>query len=231
MALLLHIDSAVSEACISLAEADQILAELTHAEQKSHASFLQPAINNILKKTGKHLSEIDGISVSAGPGSYTGLRVGLASAKGICYTLNKPLILLNTLEIMAEKIILAQKNPQDLLYAPMIDARRMEVFTALYDHQLGQLLAPGAYLLDDKEFVLPFQHRDKQICFFGSGMDKWQQICPQGNYSFLSLPGGSAAQNALAQQYYAEKRFADVAYSEPLYFKSFYTTAKIQEGL
>ena len=230
MAILLHIDSALDEARLSIADSDQILAELTHCEQKSHASFLQSGITDILRKTGRQLSEIDGVSVSAGPGSYTGLRVGLASAKGICYTLNKPLILLNTLEIMAEKIILDKSDLQNNLYAPMIDARRMEVFTALYNEHLMPLLEPGAYLLDGKNFALPFQQQDRQICFFGSGMEKWRNICPEGNYAFLSLPEGSAAQNRLAQQYYKEKRFADVAYSEPLYFKSFYTTAKIQEA-
>lgn len=227
MALLLHIDCAAGEACVSLGESNNILAEITHMEQKSHASFLQSAINIILEKTGKQLSNIDAVSVSAGPGSYTGLRVGLSSAKGICYTLNKPLILLNTLEIMAEKVILEQEDPGTILLAPMIDARRMEVFTALYDDHLNILLAPGAYLLDGKDFVRPFANQVKKVCFFGSGMHKWKEICPSGNFDFIDLPAGSAAQNKIAQSYFVQKRFADIAYSEPLYFKSFYTTAKI----
>jgi len=227
MALLLHIDCAAGDAVVSLAEKDHILAERTHAEQKSHASFLQAGIRDILEKSDKQLTDIEAVSVSAGPGSYTGLRVGLSSAKGICYTLNKPLILLNTLEVMAKRVALEQKNPSEYLYAPMIDARRLEVFTALYDDQLMTLLAPGAYLLDGKDFVQHFADQSKKICFFGSGMDKWKTICPEGNFAFVSLPAGSAAQNQLAQAYFTQKHFADVAYSEPLYFKSFYTTAKI----
>ncbi|SDZ77976.1 tRNA threonylcarbamoyladenosine biosynthesis protein TsaB [Arachidicoccus rhizosphaerae] len=227
MATWLHIDSAVEEASVSLWENDKNLAEMTHEDQKSHASFLQTSILNILEKTGKQLTEIDAVSVSGGPGSYTGLRVGLASAKGICYTLNKPLVLLNTLEIMAEKLILNQKDPADFLYAPMIDARRMEVFCALYDHELNALLPPGAYLLDGKDFEHPFLDQRKTVCFFGSGMQKWKEMTPKGNFVFADLPSGSKAQHVLAKRYFDQNRLADVAYSEPLYFKSFYTTAKV----
>ena len=227
MALLLHIDSALNEAVVCLAEKNEILAEQTHSDQKSHASFLQVGILNILKNSGKQLEELDGVSVSAGPGSYTGLRVGLASAKGICYTLNKPLILLNTLEILAEKAKCIQESPENSLYCPMIDARRMEVFTALYDDKFKALLNPGAYLLDDPSFVNNIVHRDKRIVFLGSGMSKWQSVCPEGNFSFEHVLAGGMAQNHLAQAYFEQKRFSDVAYSEPLYFKSFYTTAKI----
>jgi tRNA threonylcarbamoyladenosine biosynthesis protein TsaB len=228
MALWLHIDSATGEACISLWENDKNLAELLHTDQKSHASFLQTAIIDILEKTGKRPEDLDAVSVSGGPGSYTGLRVGLASAKGICYTLNKPLVLLNTLEIMAQKLILSRNDPAAFVYAPMIDARRLEVFTALYDHTLNTLIPPGAYLLDGKDFEQPFLDQNKTVCFAGSGTLKWQEICPKGQFDFVSLPSGSQAQHLLAQKYFDQKRFADVAYSEPLYFKSFYTTAKVQ---
>lgn len=227
MALILHIDCAGPDACVSLAEKDHILSELIHKDQMNHASFLQTAIADILEKSNKQLAEIEAVSVSAGPGSYTGLRVGLASAKGICYTLNKPLILLNTLEIMAERLILKQTDSSENLYAPMIDARRMEVFTAIYDDQLQPLLAPGAYVVDGKDFVQHFESHNKMIYFFGTGMEKWKEICPKGKFAFVSMTAGSAAQNKLAQGYFDQKRFADVAYSEPLYFKSFYTTAKI----
>ena len=227
MALLLHIDTAQEKARISLAEKDQILAEQIHIEQKTHASFLQPAIEDILKKSNKRLEDLDGVSVSGGPGSYTGLRVGLASAKGLCYTLSKPLILLNTLEIMTTEAIMATVAPEQYLYAPLIDARRMEVFGAVYNTNLVASLAPGAYLLDDPNFLAAISGTSKKVLFFGSGMEKWKNLNPAGPYEFISLPHGPQAQNNLAQAYFSKKQFADIAYSEPLYFKSFYTTAKI----
>lgn len=228
MALLLNIDTAVSEASVSLWNGPQLLAELTHEDQKSHGSFLQTAIKKILEKTNIRLEQLDGVSVIGGPGSYTGLRVGLASAKGLCYTLNKPLIMLNTLEVMTKKLILTLSEPGQVLYAPMIDARRMEVFTAVYDEELHPLMDPGAYLLDDKDFTLRFQNLEKPVYCFGSGMDKWRSSQPLGNFEFSELPSGSLAHNTLAQTCYQQKRFVEVASAAPLYFKSFFTTAKIR---
>src|SRR5687768_2649863 len=123
MALILNIDTATETAMVSLAENDSILSFAVNNNQKDHASFLHPAIQDIINKTNKTIGEVDAVAVTSGPGSYTGIRVGMAAAKGLCYALQKPLITLNTLEVIALSSI--EKIKEDALYCPMIDARRM----------------------------------------------------------------------------------------------------------
>jgi len=118
------------------------------------------------------LKDIDAIAVTNGPGSYTGLRVGLSSAKGLCFALNKPLILLNTLEVMALASIEQPEN--STLFCPMIDARRMEVFTALYDRNLSVVIAPCAMVLDNQSFIDKLANN--KIVFSGSGSSKLQEL-------------------------------------------------------
>ena len=145
MSLILNIDTATEKAHVSLSNDAVILQSLYNESQKDHAGFLQPAILRLVKDAAVSLKNIDAVAVTAGPGSYTGLRVGMASAKGICYALQKPLIALNTLEVMAASALyhpgIHAANPVDL-FCPMIDARRMEVYTALYNRQLETILAP-----------------------------------------------------------------------------------------
>jgi len=145
LAILLHIDTATEKAGVCISQDFKVLAIETNDAQKNHASFVQPAIQALLKSTGIARSQIDAISVTAGPGSYTGLRVGMATAKGLAYALNKPLILKNTLEVMAyaaiqDSMAVGQINA-NMLFCPMIDAGRMEVFTGLYDASL-QIVTP-----------------------------------------------------------------------------------------
>ena len=137
MAFILNIDTATEYAGVCISDAGNILAKEESNEQKNHAIFVQSAIKKILSELALKPVSIAAIAVTQGPGSYTGLRVGLASAKGLCYALNKPLILINTLEVMALASIEATKisgtDISKFLFSPMIDARRQEVFTALYD--------------------------------------------------------------------------------------------------
>ena len=130
---------------------------------------------------------------------------------------------------MTTTAIMTLNNPEQFLFTPLIDARRMEVFSAVYNSELQQLLPPGAYLLDDPKFLNVITGKNQKVCFFGSGMEKWKNLDPEGDYEFISLPSAATAQNNLAQQFFSKKQFADIAYSEPLYFKSFYTTAKISK--
>ncbi|AYD46229.1 tRNA (adenosine(37)-N6)-threonylcarbamoyltransferase complex dimerization subunit type 1 TsaB [Arachidicoccus soli] len=226
MALILSLDAATSSATVCLGKDQQLLATECNTEQKDHAAFLQKAIEEVFSKSKQKLKDIDAIAVSAGPGSYTGLRVGLASAKGLCYTLNKPLILLNTLQILAADAILEMNNPE-ALYCPMIDARRMEVFSALFSNQLNEVMTTNTFILTEEAFKEELDKTSKQIIFTGSGVEKWQKIAPKENYIFLQQTTPSAKSlNNLAQENYNQQRFADIAYSEPLYFKPFYTTAK-----
>ena len=134
MSLILNIDTALETAFVCLSNGNEVLQSSVNETQKDHATWLHTAITNLLQKTGHSVNELEAVAVSIGPGSYTGLRVGLASAKGFCYALNIPLIAISTLKIIA----LAASNEVQgaTIICPMIDARRMEVFTLLYDIDL-----------------------------------------------------------------------------------------------
>jgi tRNA threonylcarbamoyladenosine biosynthesis protein TsaB len=220
MSLILNIDTATATAHVSFAKDGRVIASLVNNQQKDHAAFIQTAIQQLAKEIAIALNALDAIAVTAGPGSYTGLRVGMASAKGLCYALNKPLIAINTLKVFT---VAAQQQPEgkqkDILFCPMIDARRMEVFTALYDQQLNILLQPCAMILDDNSFL---NELDKhKILFFGNGAAKWQTACSHLNASFTDVSNIIESMALIAQDYYQDERFADLAYSQPLYLKEF----------
>lgn len=221
MALILSIDTATERAVVCMGDDEKIIYFTENADQKSHASFVQPAIEAMIRETGIALLQVDAIAVSIGPGSYTGLRVGLASAKGIAYALNKPLIALNTLDVMAKNAIL-QFRQEDLLYCPMIDARRMEVFTAVYNASLENIYPPAAVVLTENTFQ---EFSNKDILFFGSGMPKWKAAANRPNARYATVSHIHEGLNTLAINKFHEKEFADVAYAEPYYIKSFYTKA------
>lgn len=153
MSLILNIDTSGELAQVSFSKDGKVLHYLSNESQKDHASFLQSGILQLTKISGMALGDIDAVAVTAGPGSYTGLRVGMASAKGLCYALKKPLIALNTLEVLTASAILlfaAEKMPDR--YCPMIDARRMEVFTAIYDKDLNPYVSPRPLILNEMSF-------------------------------------------------------------------------------
>ena len=224
MAYILSIDTATEIASIVLGNEHQILSFRENKEQKTHASFVQPAIDDLLKESGLQMYDIAAVAVSNGPGSYTGLRVGLSSAKGIAYALNKPLILLNTLEIMAQSAIL-QVNDESLLYSPMIDAKRMEVFTAIYNISLNNLFVPSAVILTEDSFKDILE--SNKVAFFGSGAEKSKSVINNSNASYFSIEKNTEAINLLAHKNYILKDLADFAYAEPFYLKSFYTLSKL----
>ncbi len=199
---------------------------LRNQDQKNHASFLQPAIQTIIQHSTFNIQQLNAVSVIAGPGSYTGLRIGLASAKGLCYALNIPLITLNTLEVMTMAAINSsthQPISSSTLFCPMIDARRDEVFTAVYNQQLQILMEPSALILNENSFESFFQ--DHTVVFFGSGSAKWKAICTNVNMihydHVLSMVD---AQVQLAYKKYQKKDFANIAYAEPDYLKNVYTS-------
>ncbi|HQW93579.1 MAG TPA: tRNA (adenosine(37)-N6)-threonylcarbamoyltransferase complex dimerization subunit type 1 TsaB, partial [Ferruginibacter sp.] len=150
MSLILNIDTSSEKAHVSFAKDGSLLALLSSESQKEHASFLQSAIQQLCKTASIHLPEIDAVAVTAGPGSYTGLRVGMASAKGLSYALKKPFITMGTLDILARSAIdFFPEQAEPVLFCPMLDARRMEVFTAIYQKDLKTILEPGALILDE----------------------------------------------------------------------------------
>ena len=223
MALLLHIDTATTYAGVCISENGKPLAIRSHAAQKDHASFLQPAIEEICSETGYKLQQIDAVAVTGGPGSYTGIRVGLASAKGICFALNKPLIIINTLAVIAnaaKEDIAAEEQTEDCIFYPMIDARRMEVFAGMYNQKLLAMSQPCPIILNQDFFDQLNCH--SKVIFCGDGVQKIQQFTLPKNYTISNSQHSVNHMIAIAEKEFSGKNFADLAYSEPIYVKEFY---------
>jgi tRNA threonylcarbamoyladenosine biosynthesis protein TsaB len=222
MALILCIETSHSTASVALCKDEDHIAFRESTSQKEHASFLQPAIQDMMKEVGLTLDRIDALSVSIGPGSYTGLRVGLASAKGICYALNKPLITIDSLTIiahLAKKEILNNAEPSFIV--PMIDARRDEVFFSIFDHQLRVIAPPQAHILTDQSFedVL-----SKPVFFAGDGTGKWKLRCMHPKASFRDIRPSAREMVSLSLEAWHHQNFASLSHSTPLYAKEFYST-------
>lgn len=217
MPILLSIDTALESASICLTNGNAILGLSKKTDQKDHAAWLHVAIRENLDKNNLRPASLEGIIVSIGPGSYTGLRIGLATAKGLCYALNIPLITVSTLEMIATA---AHADATDLI-CPMIDARRMEVYMALYDRQLTMLRAPEAMIVEANSFDEFLSNNNLTFC--GSGSKKLQAVLshPHANFSPLQATAEHLAKIGL--QHFTAQRFADLAYTEPFYLKDFHT--------
>ena len=223
MSLILLIDTATEKAMVSLAKDAVILHRLYHESPKDHASFLQPAIKKLLAESGQSITNIEAVAITAGPGSYTGLRVGMSSAKGLCYALGIPLITLNTLETLAASAILLNKNHPEYstaLFCPMIDARRMEVYAAIYTAEMELLLPPSGFILTDHSFEKTLQ--ENSLIFFGNGSKKWEQLCQHPNALFQPVVLNPEAMAGIAASHLMQKKFASLAESIPFYLKEHY---------
>jgi len=221
MSLILCIDTAGQLGSVSLSENGKCIAVKYSDQQQEHASFLQPAIKLLMEEAGLQLSELDAVAVSNGPGSYTGLRVGLASAKGLCFVLDIPLITISTLEIMAMAMkVQIPTQPKPFLLCPMIDARRMEVFTALYNDALEEILPPAAVVLA-ADFLAA--HIDSHIIFFaGNGAGKWMPIVRMTTAIYIDNIETVEAFALMAANKLQQNKLANLAYAVPFYCKAFY---------
>ncbi len=221
MSLLLNIDTALEKAIVCLAKNDTVLAYAENKDQKDHAAWLHQTVVDILQRGNNTPTQLDAVAVTLGPGSYTGLRVGLAAAKGFCYALNIPLIGVSTLELIAFAV---HEEAVDLI-CPMIDARRMEVFTAVYDKSLQMKVSPIATTLDQHSFAAILA--DHQLLFCGNGSKKFQAIHSSANAAFTNKEANCSQLAQLSYKYFLKKKFSDLAYVEPYYIKEFqFTTAK-----
>ncbi len=224
MALLLNIDTATDLASVCLTQNGKIIGFEENPDQKNHGAFLQPAIKKIFAGADVSLNDIDAVAVTIGPGSYTGLRVGLASAKGLCYALNKPLIAVSTLQVIALAAQSSANYPASVLFCPMIDARRMEVFTAVYDNALNEIIQPQAKILDESSFG--DELKKSTIVFCGNGNIKLKNILPHPSAIFSEVSHNATHLSVLAHKFFALKNFANLAYSEPVYVKDFFSPTK-----
>lgn len=217
MALLLHIDTAVQSPSVCLSDDKKILGESINPSERESASWLHIAIQDLLGTNNLQVKQLDAIAISAGPGSYTGLRVGMAAAKGLCYAYKIPLISINTLQLMASSVT----TPTTNLLCPMIDARRMEVFTALYDQSLEEAMKPTNLILDENSFADYL--KENSITFFGNGSEKAKAMIHHTNALFASITTSASNMLLLALDKFDKKQFSDLAYTEPLYIKDFHS--------
>lgn len=216
MAIILNIDTAVNVASLCITRDGEVLAVMENAQQQDHARWMHEAISTLLRSQGLELKDLQAIAVSNGPGSYTGLRVGLSAAKGICYALNIPLITLSTLRIIAE----AQKDADTDFISPFIDARRKEVFMAVYDRDGVEKQAPAALILEENSMGNWTAKGSVLIC--GNGSEKAISILNHHNITFSNKNATAVNMSALAETAYVNQDFADLAYAEPFYLKEFY---------
>lgn len=220
---ILNIHTTGEMAMVCLSKANEVCGSVFNPEFKEHSKFLHPAINRLLEENHLSAPDLKAVAVTHGPGSYTGIRVGLAAAKGLSYALNIPLITLNTLDVLTESAI-QEKGDSLSLYCPMIDARRMEVYTTLYNYDQIKLLEAQAVILDNT-FCETYT-KLKNVYFFGSGSIKFRDLMGENNthYKFIDIEITPEAMSTLSYKRFLTNTFSDLAYSEPEYLKDFIST-------
>ena len=223
MALILNIETASKNCSVSISENGKIIAlQEINEGGYTHAENLHPFIDEVLKSVNKKIKDLDAVAVSKGPGSYTGLRIGVSAAKGICFAADKPLISINTLKILASQI-----NIENGYIVPLLDARRMEVYAAVFDHNLQLIRDIAAEILTSDSFK---EYLDKNKVFFiGDGTEKCQTIIKHLNANFIFNCFPSAKEiGILAEEKFNKKDFENVAYFEPFYLKDFISTVNLK---
>lgn len=230
LATILNIETATPLCSVSLARDGNTLALRETLEEKSHAELLSLFITGLLQEHGLTVNDLDAVAVGMGPGSYTGLRIGVSTAKGICYGAGLPLIALGTLKTLYFQLI---KNASSeirewlldpgTLVCPMIDARRMEVYSALYDKNGNELEKISAKVIDGESYRHLLDNH--KIIFTGTGMNKCRQLLEHPNSYFADNIYPSAdSMSWPSENAYHKKDFVDLAYFEPFYLKDFLTT-------
>lgn len=217
MALILSIESATKNCSVALAADGEVIAlKELHEEKFSHAEKMHSFILEVMESAGKKLRQIDAVAVSKGPGSYTGLRIGVSTAKGLCYALDKPLISIPTLESLARQVEVAQEG----LIIPLLDARRMEVYSSVFDERYQEVRETRAEIIDKDSFS-DYLERGK-VFFLGDGAEKTKGIVEHPNAVFIGNRYPSSREMALIAEKKAIKgEYEDLAYFEPFYLKDF----------
>lgn len=234
MALILGIETATSICSVALVKDGKLLAIRESEGSKEHSAALTGYYADILTEAGLTYQQLDAIAVSMGPGSYTGLRIGVSSAKGLCYALDKPFIAIDTLKSLAWLALKECKQQkmemENMLLCPMLDARRMEVYTAMFDEKLKLIEPVSACVVNEDYFAA---HTDKTIVYFGDGASKFISLFEgKNNIKYLDTIKLSAVSVCmLAESDFEDKKFADVAYCEPFYFKEFIAGKPRVKGL
>lgn len=220
MALILLLETATTTCSVALADNENILAIKEQNERNIHASHITLFIEDVMNSAGKNYKQLDAIAISKGPGSYTGLRIGTSTAKGLCYALDIPLIAINTLQAMAYGLLQKNRYGQDTLLCPMIDARRMEVYTALYDAKLSAVLDTEAKILNESSFDAYLEHHP--VVFFGDGAEKSKQLFgDHKNVVYIDFENSAEHLCLPASSKFLYAEFEDVSSFEPFYLKEY----------
>jgi tRNA threonylcarbamoyladenosine biosynthesis protein TsaB len=223
LAYLLHIESSSTVCSVAISNDDKLIAIKELNNGYTHAENLHVYIEQLLKEVSLQAKDLSAISVSSGPGSYTGLRIGFSAAKGLAYALQIPIITVDTLKALSA--IAINKANKEAFYCPLLDARRMEVYTALYDNNLNETLSVRALVLNE-ESIQVF-NQNKNIYFFGDGMSKAKNLLQTlpNIYFIENITASASSMIGLAFQKYKVQDFADIAYVEPNYLKEFFFTS------
>ena len=220
MSCILHIETSTEACSVAVSEDGLVEFKREDLQGPSHAVQLGVFVDEALSFVDSHAMPLDAVAVSCGPGSYTGLRIGVSMAKGICYGRDLPLIALPTLEVMCVPVLLQQELPEDALLCPMIDARRMEVYAAVYDRSLNVVRETGADIVDETSYLNFLE--EHPVYFFGNGAAKCKEKITHPNAHFIDdIRPLARWMFPLAEKANVNKDFKDVAYFEPFYLKEF----------
>ena len=216
MALVLNIETATTNCSVSLSkDGETLILKEDKDSGYSHAEKLHVYINELFKEANINPKDIDAVAVSKGPGSYTGLRIGVSAAKGLCFALDKPLLAVSTLEILAHQVKISQGY-----IVPMLDARRLEVYAAVFDAKFEQYRGIKAEILSKETYSTLF--KENKVYFIGSGVEKTKTLVTHSNAIFIEGQLPSANEMAqLSERKYKKSDIEDVAYFEPFYLKDF----------
>lgn len=224
MSCILNIETSTNVCSVALSQDGVCLYEDVNMEGPSHAQVLAGYVKNAVSFADSHAIPIDAIAISKGPGSYTGLRIGVSEAKGVAYGRDAKLLSVPTLKLLTVPILLGHEElPEYALLCPMIDARRMEVYCALYDRALNEVVQTQALVIDSDSFK---DYLDKQpIYFMGNGADKCVETIQHPNAHFIkNIVPRAKNMIPLAEMAMAKEQIEDVAYFEPFYLKEFVAT-------
>lgn len=223
MTKILSIDTSSEDCSVAIHQDGILIASSIVSVAKSHSNLLLTMIDQLVINTGFSLNEIDAFAYSEGPGSYTGLRIGLSTIKGLCFSLDKPAIGVSSLCLMAHHVI--SYSSEDYLFMPLIDARRDEVYASLYSFSLEKLIPPTPFIIDSS--FMKIQLENNRIVFFGSGAAKTSKVISSSNAVFLKDSTASASNmGQIAHDHFIRGEFLDIVKCEPFYLKKFYTPTK-----
>jgi len=225
MSYIINIESSTEICSVSLSKKGKIVDFRENKDGRNHARLMAVYLQDLMTKNNIDYNLIDAIAVSKGPGSYTGLRIGVSIAKGLCYAQDIPLIAISPLQAMSDYVRLNKDkfnipDNKDLIFAPMIDARRMEVYTASYDVNNNEIKPVCAKILDNNSFKEELEKNP--VVFFGNGSEKAKKVIKDANAFFIpNIICSSRFMNNLSYKSFIENKFEDVAYFEPFYLKNF----------